>query len=348
MDQIREALKAYGLDQVTSIVENTSGLINRTWKIVTSSADYILQKINVGIFNHPPDIAYNTRLIADYLKKHFPKYYFVSPIPATNGQDLILLEDQGYYRLFPFVKGSHSKNVIENASQTFQASQQFGRFTNRLANFDVNQLKITIPTFHDLHFRYDQFLYAVSHGNKSRIAETRALISKLEENAVIAEQFVELKTNSAFKWRVTHHDTKISNVLFNARDEGICIIDLDTVMPGYFLSDVGDMMRTYLSPVSEEESDFRKIHIRTDIYAAIVRGYYKEMKEILTEVEVGHFVYAGKFMIYMQALRFLTDHLNNDVYYGARYPGHNFVRAANQVVLLQKLIEKENLLRDLI
>ena len=142
--------------------------------------------------------------------------------------------------------------------------------------------------------------------------------------------------------RVTHHDTKISNVLFGADDKALCVIDLDTIMPGYFISDVGDMMRTYLPTVSEEETDFSKIEVRDDVYKAIVQGYSNEMGEALSDEETKAFFYAGVFMIYMQALRFLTDHLNNDVYYGARYPNHNFVRAGNQIVLLQKLLEKRS------
>jgi len=120
------------------------------------------------------------------------------------------------------------------------------------------------------------------------------------------------------------------------------VIDLDTVMPGYFISDVGDMMRTYLSPASEEERDFKEIDVREDYFDGIACGYLREMSRELTATEIEHFVYSGTFMIYMQALRFLTDYLNDDVYYGATYPGHNHVRAKNQIVLLGKLLEKQN------
>lgn len=119
-------------------------------------------------------------------------------------------------------------------------------------------------------------------------------------------------------------------------------------MGGYFISDVGDMMRTYLSPVNEEENNFSKIEVREDFFEAIWRGYMSEMKDELNRNERRHFIYAGKFMIYMQAIRFLTDHLNNDTYYGAKYDGHNFVRAGNQITLLKRLIEKEEVLKDLI
>ena len=122
------------------------------------------------------------------------------------------------------------------------------------------------------------------------------------------------------------------------------MIDLDTIMPGYFISDVGDMMRTYLPTVSEEEKDFSKIEVRHKFYQAIVNGYANEMQTELSEDEGNYFFYAGVFMIYMQALRFLTDYINNDVYYGARYPNHNFVRAGNQIMLLQRLLEKRSVL----
>ena len=129
--------------------------------------------------------------------------------------------------------------------------------------------------------------------------------------------------------------------MFDEEDNGLCVIDLDTVMPGYFISDLGDMMRTYLSPVSEEEKDLDKIEVRTEFFKAIIKGYLSEMSDELSELEKSSIIYAGKFMIYMQALRFLTDYLNNDIYYGSRYPDHNLVRAMNQAKLLEKYLEKE-------
>jgi hypothetical protein len=248
--------------------------------------------------------------------------------------------------MFPFIRGSHSKDVVETADQAYEAAVQFGRFTGLLSGLDVAQLKITIPLFHDLDLRYQQFLESIETGNYERIIESNFLIRELLGHSDIVTEFQKIKSDPLFKLRVTHHDTKISNVLFDKENKGLCVIDLDTIMPGYFISDVGDMMRTYLSPVSEEEEDFDKIVIREDIYKAIVQGYYNEMKGELTETEKSHFFYAGKFMIYMQALRFLTDHLNDDRYYRAKYPGHNFVRAGNQLILLQRLVEKESVLAN--
>jgi hypothetical protein len=126
------------------------------------------------------------------------------------------------------------------------------------------------------------------------------------------------------------------------------VIDLDTVMPGHFISDVGDMLRTYISPANEEEKDCTKIEVRADYLKAIWDGYMSEMKDELSVEEQNYFVYAGKFVIYMQAIRFLTDYLNDDVYYGTKYPGHNLVRAKNQITLLKKIIEKDSDLQQII
>jgi Ser/Thr protein kinase RdoA (MazF antagonist) len=296
------------------------------------------------VFKEPGAIANNIRLIAEYLKQHHPEYNFVAPITSSNGEGMIYKKGEGFFRMFPFVSGSHSKDVVETPYQACEAATQFGRFTRLLNGFDISQLKITIPFFHDLTLRYQQFLTAVENGNEQRISESNVLIKKLTGHADIVSDFGRIKSGTAFKLRVTHHDTKISNVLFDAEGKGLCVIDLDTVMPGYFISDVGDMLRTYLSPVSEEEKDFSKIEVRDEFYKAIVKGYFTEMKDELTETEKKHFFYAAKFMIYMQAIRFLTDHLNNDEYYGAKYPGHNLVRAGNQAVLLQQLLVKESVL----
>ena len=201
------------------------------------------------------------------------------------------------------------------------------------------------PNFHNLSLRYQQFENALIKGSSKRVTAALPEIKMLENNKNIVDEFEKIKTDANFKIRITHHDTKISNVLFDENDKGLCVIDLDTVMPGYFISDVGDMMRTYLSPANEEEKDFRKIKVRFHYLVAIIKGYLSEMNDELTEKEKLYFTYAGKFMIYMQALRFLTDFLNDDIYYGAKYEKHNLVRAKNQLVLLAILIKKEGLLK---
>jgi Ser/Thr protein kinase RdoA (MazF antagonist) len=319
-----------------------SGLINTTWKIISGDEQYIVQKINHAIFKQPQYIAANIRLLANYLGKMHPDYLFVAPVTTTNNQEMVFADGDGYYRMFPFIKNSHTIDVVTNAQQAYEAARQFAAFTKRLSGFNAGDLKITLPDFHNLSLRYQQFEQALVNGNRQRIQTTVAEIEILKKHKDIVNRFEKIKAGADFKIRVTHHDTKISNVLFDEKNNGLCVIDLDTVMPGYFISDVGDMLRTYLSPASEEEADFTKITIRKEYLEAIVKGYLSEMEDELTQAEKQSFIYAGEFMVYMQALRFFTDYLNDDVYYGSKYEGHNLIRAKNQMVLLQLLTAKEN------
>jgi hypothetical protein len=342
---IEEVLSAYNIEQSQMEFKAISnGLINETWHIKSPHAEYILQKINHKIFKDPNAIASNVRMIADYLTATNPGYLFISQIKTNTNEEIKYIDGNGYFRLMPFVNQSHTISTVEKPGQAYEAAKQFGQFTKLLAGFPVEKLQITLPDFHNLTLRYQQFSKALQTGNKTRLQESVDLIKYIKDHKDIVDTYENILKNHSFKLRVTHHDTKISNVLFNDKDEGLCVIDLDTVMPGYFISDVGDMIRTYVSPANEEEKDFSKIEIREEYFKAIRNGYMGEMNNELTAEEKGHFIYAGKFMIYMQAIRFLADHLTNDIYYGAKYEGQNFVRAGNQIVLLQRLMEKEALL----
>lgn len=325
-----------------------NGLINKTWLIKNSHKNFILQKVNHDVFKNPQAIASNIRMIADYLFKNDPKYLFIAPLKTKHNEEMKCIEGKGYFRLLPFVSESNTINTVQKPYQAYEAARKFGEFTKLLSGFPVEKLQITLPDFHNLTLRYQQFDDALKNGNKDRLLQSKDLISFIETNKNIVDTYENILQNPSFKLRVTHHDTKISNVLFNDEDKGLCVIDLDTVMPGYFISDVGDMIRTYLSPASEEEKDFSTIEIREEYFKAIWNGYMNEMNNELSAEEKKNFIYAGKFMIYMQAIRFLTDHLNNDIYYGAKYEDHNFYRAGNQVVLLQKLIEKEDILKRIV
>ena len=346
--QLDGVLKKFGIENYSALSFG-NGLINNTWIVEKKSYEkkFILQRINQNVFKSPEDIAFNIRLIANYLQRcqatfsgQAPekKYLFTTPLQTKDGNDIVKIDD-GYFRMFPFIKNSHTIDVVQKPEQAYEAAKQFAKFTNVLSGLDASKLKITLPHFHDLSFRYKHFQIAIQNGNKEKIEKSKDVINFILHQKNIVDEFEKIKLNPEFKIRITHHDTKISNVLFNEEDKGICVIDLDTVMPGYFISDAGDMMRTYLSPVTEDESDFSKIEIRKDFYEAIVNGYESEMAEELTITEKKYFLYAGKFMIYMQAIRFITDHLNDDIYYGAKYEGQNYIRAKNQVTLLQRLQE---------
>jgi Ser/Thr protein kinase RdoA (MazF antagonist) len=341
-------LARYGISQEAKVKPFGNGLINSTWKISDDGSEYILQKINDEVFKHPGVIAENTEMLAGHLKKTHPEYFFVDPMKTTDGKSLAEIQGDGFYRLSPFVKNSVTHDIAETSGMAYEAAKQFGKFTSMLKTLPGEKLKIIIPGFHDLILRHLQFSQACVEGNKERIRESKEEIKWLMEQESIVGTYKEILHSSEFKSRVTHHDTKISNVLFNQDGKGICVIDLDTVMPGYFISDVGDMMRTYLSPVSEEEPDLSLIDVRLDFFESILDGYSGEMADAMTETEIRHFVYAGKFLIYMQALRFLKDHLNLDQYYGARYEGHTLNRAKNQIRLLQSIMERETEMDNLV
>lgn len=341
---MHSVLARYGFKKDSYTIERFgNGLINDTCLVKKGDDKYILQRVNKAVFTNPFLIAENIEKIGAYLARTDSTYFFTIPCSNTEGETMVLIDDH-YYRMFPFVKDSYTIDVVQTPEQAFEAAAQFGRFTRVLSAMDIKALNITLPHFHDLGLRYRQFTEALENGNPERISEVAGLVHQLKAQAHIVDEYQRILTNTAFRLRVTHHDTKISNVLFDKNNEGICVIDLDTVMPGYFISDVGDMMRTYLCPVSEEEEDFSKIKIRDEFYFAIVNGYKSFMEPELTDTENQYFFYAGKFMIYMQALRFITDYMNDDVYYGARYPQHNLIRATNQNTLLQRLLEKEAVL----
>lgn len=346
---IDRILELYGIDGEKSKKESlTSGLINNTWKVTDGSDQYIVQRVNHQVFKKPFEVAANIRMIDRYLKEHSPSYLFVSPVQNLRGDDIVFEEDQGYFRVFPYIPDSHTINAVSSPNQAFEAALQFGKFTRLLAGFEARLLHITIPDFHNLSLRYRQFETSLTNGDQERVKQCADLIAEIRKYSGIVDQYERIRKNTMVRQRVTHHDTKISNVLFDSKGKGLCVIDLDTVMPGYFISDVGDMMRTYLSPANEEEKDFSKIEVREDFFKAIVNGYLCSMGDELTTDEQGLILYSGSFLIYMQAIRFLADYFNRDVYYGARYEDQNYVRAGNQLVLLKRLDEKSSDLQKVI
>jgi Ser/Thr protein kinase RdoA (MazF antagonist) len=332
---------AYGFETADLYVTSLgNGLINSTWKVTTIDAAFVFQKINTSIFKDPVAIDNNLRLIAEYLKNNYPGYLFPGPLKNISGNTLTVTSSDEYFRLLPFVKNSHAVDVVQTPDQAYKAAALFGAFTKRLAALPANKLNITLPRFHDLPLRFNQFKQAVQNANGNRIKKAATLIETATEYAGIVSLFEKLVQSKILQLRPAHHDTKISNVLFDDTGAGLCVIDFDTVMPGYFISDTGDMLRTMLSPVSEEEKDLKEIQVRDDFYQAIYHGYMDAMKDEMDKEEQQQFFFSGMYMIYMQGLRFLTDHINNDIYYGAAYPGHNYNRAANQFTLLQLLLAK--------
>jgi aminoglycoside phosphotransferase (APT) family kinase protein len=333
---LQAVLLQYGIT-AASATKISGGLINSTWKVTDGEAVYILQQINTHVFSDPYLIAANTQALQTHLRTIGSDYPLVAEIPTTSGE-LIVQEQGSHFRLLPFVRNSTTISVVATPEQAYQAAYQFGLFTKAFLTFDASRLNTTISQFHDLALRYAQFREAVGNGNRNRIAACKSEIQAINSHAYLVEEWQQFVANADAKQRVTHHDTKISNVLFDEAGRGLCVIDLDTVMPGYFFSDVGDMMRTYLSPANEEEADYSKLQVRPEFFQAVARGYLENLAKSLTAVELQSFVKSGLWLTYMQALRFLTDYFNDDRYYGARYEQQNLVRANNQLILLRELL----------
>lgn len=339
-------LQSFGLNNHNYIIKAFgSGLINSTWDISGPGGRYILQCINKNVFKNPNDIADNLSALESYLAKTAPGYLFPAPLAAADGK--FLVEDgDNYYRLLPFIENSHTVDFITEDKQAYEAAKQFGRFSKLLSSFDPKQLKYTLPDFHNLNLRVEQFYIALTNADRALLEKASVEIKGIEANIDIADTYKQMIQGQQIPLRVIHHDTKINNVLFDNDNNGLCVIDLDTVMPGHYISDVGDMMRTYLSAANEEEKDLDKIVIREDYFIAIYKGYMEEMGEVLTQAEKSLFFYSGKFMIYMQAIRFLTDFLNGDIYYHTSYTGHNLLRAQNQLTLLSRYLQSEEKLQQ--
>lgn len=331
----KEILSNYSIDEPRLDIQLFgNGLIHKTYILSKDSIPaYILQEVNTNVFKRPEAIENNFQLLNDHLQKSFVDLFLPLPIENKQGK-LHTWIDHEVFRVIKYVAGSHALDTCVKPEQAYEAALQFGQFTSSFEGLDMDKLKPTIPDFHNLSFRWQQFDNALANGNPTRIKQARKEISFIVDNQSIVSKYKQIQNSDKFKQRVTHHDTKISNILFNQIEKGICVIDLDTVMGGLHISDLGDMFRTYLSPGNEEEIDLEKVFVRKDFYNAIVEGYLEKMADQLSQEEKEMIPFAGEFLIYMQALRFITDFINDDIYYGIAYEMNNYNRTINQLHLL--------------
>lgn len=345
-----EILQAYGFSSETVVLNQIgSGHINRTFLLTATNGEkYILQNINTQVFKDPNAIANNINAVSQYLKQHAPDYLFPAPV-ATKAGDLMFHFEEQYWRLLPFVANTIAFDTLSDPKQAYEAAKQFGNLTRLLNGFNTNSLQPTIIGFHDLNLRYEQFTHALNEAKEELKTTAANEIETALHHHFIVDYYKSYEQSKNFPDRVIHHDTKISNVLLAENNfDGVCVIDLDTLMPGKFISDLGDMMRTYLCAFSENETDLSKINVRLDYFEATIKGYLSEMAEILTETEKDLILFSGKYIVYMQALRFLTDYLNGSIYYPITYSTQNLDRAKNQFKLLSELFENEKVLQGII
>lgn len=320
-----------------------SGHINYTYKVTHGENQFILQRVNKNVFRQPDQIARNLRVASDHIKRNHAHYLFTSPLLTRHGREMFY-DDEGFpWRLFPYIENTITLDQVDTAEQAYSAAAEFGRLNRYLSDCSPSGFEATIPNFHNLSLRFQQFESALASAQQERKAKASECINACSKFRFLLNSYEDLLNRGTLKLRVMHNDTKINNVLFDQVSyKAVCVIDLDTLMPGYFIYDLGDMVRTFVSPVSEEEKDFSKIQFRKNIYEALLDGYLSRMNEVLTLGEKEVIPFAGKMMTYIMALRFLADYLNGDIYYQTSYPGQNLVRAANQIHVLRMLEEHLN------
>jgi Ser/Thr protein kinase RdoA (MazF antagonist) len=336
-DDAMTALHAFGVSG--SIAPYGGGHINDTFQVTApGSRRYILQRINSDVFRQPHELLDNMRRVVSHLRGKLGENRVLSFVTTLEGSVSFTDDGGGVWRLLHFVEGASSHEVAKNPGQAYQAAHAFGEFLQHLSDLPGPPLHDTIPHFHDVGRRLAAFTAAIDVDAAGRVAECRDAIAFLLENADIAERFDTLVTDGALPLRVCHNDTKLNNVLLDdATGEGLCVIDLDTTMTGCCLYDVGDLIRTIVSPTAEDEIDLVKVGVRPDMLQAILDGYRDGAGDILTSAESANLAFGGRLMTYIMALRFLTDYLQGDVYYKTSRPGQNLDRARTQIALLREL-----------
>jgi thiamine kinase-like enzyme len=250
--------------------------------------------------------------------------------------------------LFLFIPDSRGIEAIENPEQAYMAAQAFGYFQKLLSDLPGEELIETIPNFHNGISRLKDFQRSIDENIAGRVTETQELITKILNRAGEMTSLQRWLNDKSIPLRITHNDTKINNILFDDKDNALCVIDLDTVMPGSALYDFGDAIRTIGNKAPEDEPLLEKIQFNGVIFEAFAKGYLSEARSFLTQKETDNLAFSCLYMAWEQAMRFLTDYLNGDVYYKTSYPGHNLVRTKAQIRYLEILEENRILMEDII
>lgn len=343
-DQIIELFDLFSHKfEYTSHQKLNSGHINDTFLVRTNGeVHYILQRINSFVFKDIPGLIQNKVLVSNHLQNKATTKQTVLQFVKAKQTNFYYIKDQSgnFWNLMVFIKDSITYEVVTNKQIAYEAGVLLGNFLNNTADFDASQLIDVIPRFHDMSFRFQQYEAALQNASVERLEYSekyRKTISELKEEMHILEN---LKEAGKIPIRVTHNDTKISNSLFDKHNKGICLIDLDTVMPGIVHYDFGDAIRTICNTAAEDEAVLQKVAFNREFYEAYLEGFLSKTENSLTELEVRLLPLAAKTMIFIMGLRFLTDYLNNDVYYKTNYATHNLVRAKNQFKLLESFTSK--------
>lgn len=361
MSNIYEVVNEFSFKgEFVSCEEFGSGHINQTYlaryKNEEKEQKYILQRINSDVFKNVSQLMNNVFAVTTYLRDIIKQNGGDSDretlhfIKTNDGKQFYTDDEGNYYRAYIFVKDSICYNSVENAELFKSSGVAFGRFQKLLADFDASKLYETIPNFHNTKWRYEnEFIPAVEKNLSGRMESCLNEIEFVKARQADAGVIVDLLENGSLPLRVTHNDTKLNNVMFDEHtNECICVIDLDTVMPGLALYDFGDSIRFGASTAAEDEKDLDKVSMSLEYFKAYAEGFLSEAGSALNKCEIDNLAFASKIMTFECGMRFLTDYLNGDTYFRTKYPEHNLVRARNQFKLVSDMEIKMDEMKKII
>ncbi len=331
-----------------------SGHINDTYCAVFNQGGtavrYILQRVNHKVFRTPAALMENVQRVTSHIGSkvaHEPDFSrsVLTLIPARDGHAWHCDGEGNYWRTYIFVENARTFDAVESPAQAFQAAKAFGRFQQLLADLPAPRLHDTIPNFHHTPKRFAQLEAAIAADSANRARDAKPEI----EFALAHKGITGVLLEAGLPERVTHNDTKLNNVMLDDKTgEGICVIDLDTVMPGLAPYDFGDIVRTSTSPTKEDERNLSKVTMQFPMFEALARGYLTTAAGFLTTGERQHLLDAGKLITFEIGIRFLTDFLKGDVYFKVHRPGHNLDRCRTQFKLVESIEQQEDKMRRLV
>ena len=344
MEQFIEKILTNFLDKckILDLSTEHSGLINETFRVKTNQGSFILQKINTKVFKNTNALVNNKAKITNFLNlKKFPTAQFLQSKDGKSSYQI----NNDIWQLSRAIDSVTYEKII-NQEMASKAGSFLASFHNVLLDFPINELKETIPDFHNNFKRFEDFKSALSVADKNKIISAQPEIDTILYFYSIVEPISEAIHNKLLPLRVVHNDTKISNLLFDKYGSILCMIDYDTIMPGCILSDIGDAMRTGACSSAEDEQDLSKVTFRVDIYNAFMSSYIKSSEHFLTELEKYHIHRSLPLILFEQSCRFLVDYLLNDRYYRIMYSDHNLVRARTQIKLFKEVIDFLKLIKN--
>jgi len=346
--------------RAVSVLPFGSGHINDTYRVVIDSAEaksYLLQRVNHHVFNDVAAVMGNIELVTRHLRDRYRaeggcdqrlEDKVLTLIPAKTGASYIRDNQGNFWRMFILLEGTRSYDIVETPQQAKEGGRAFGQFQRLLSDLDTTLIREVLPGFHHIGKRLERLSVAVRADSMQRVHQVQDELAFIQRRAKRMHTILELAANGLLPVRITHNDTKFNNVLLDKHDRVQCVIDLDTVMPGYVAYDFGDAIRTIINRAAEDESDLSRITLNIPLFEAYVEGYFEEAHAFLTADEVGSLIEGVLLLPYMQAVRFLTDFLEGDHYFKIHHPGHNLQRARAQLKLVEQLEADEPVLRDII